>query len=59
MTVAETEDFTHCINFCGLEDKGFKGSKIPGGMEELMGTVYLKGWIGLCAMVKYITFFHY
>lgn len=27
VTVAETEDFKHCINLCGMEDPGFKGSK--------------------------------
>lgn len=26
VTVAETEDFKHCINLCGIEDLGFKGS---------------------------------
>lgn len=27
VTVAEIEDFRHCINVCNLEDHGFKGRK--------------------------------
>lgn len=49
--VNETEDFNHCINISNLEKNYFKGTNIPGGMEGLMRSAYLKDWIGCYTMI--------
>lgn len=50
VTIAETDDFNHCINLCNLEGPRFKESRIHDGMRELMMITYLKGWIQCCGM---------